>query len=93
MSTLRQTVGLTFLCLFKYIRENAMNKYLKIGLITLAGAAAGLLYHELWGCRSGCPLQSNWYVTTGYGAIAGLILSLPSGKFPGKKKGREENDQ
>jgi hypothetical protein len=39
------------------------------------GAALGFLYYYLVGCRSGtCPLTSNPYISTAYGALIGLLL-------------------
>jgi hypothetical protein len=66
-----------------------MNKYLKMGLLGLAGASAGYIYYHFWGCTSGCPLQSHWYVITGYGAVAGIVLGIPSRQ----KKKTEEIEQ
>jgi hypothetical protein len=45
------------------------------------GAIAGFIYYYFWGCKNGCPLQSDWMIMTFYGAFAGLILAIP-----GKKK-------
>ena len=65
-----------------------MNKYHKLMLITGLGAAAGYAYYHFFGCTNGCPLQSNWYVTTLYGAIVGLTLG-----FPGKTRKTEQKDE
>lgn len=49
------------------------------------GALLGYAYYYFIGCNSGsCPLTSNWYVTTLYGLVAGIILGLPT-----KKKNNE----
>ncbi|MCI0448624.1 MAG: DUF6132 family protein [Chlorobi bacterium] len=62
-----------------------MNKYLKLLLFIIAGAGAGYAYYYYIGCTSGsCPLTSNWYVTTFYGAFSGLLLG-----FPAKDKKKE----
>jgi hypothetical protein len=51
---------------------------LKIILMTLSGAMLGFLYYKFIGCKTGaCPISSNPLISTIYGAIIGLILSLP----------------
>ncbi|MBI5326313.1 MAG: hypothetical protein HZB41_13745 [Ignavibacteriae bacterium] len=58
-----------------------MNKYIKIGLFTALGAGLGFAYYYFVGCRNGsCPLTSNWYMTTMYGALMGLVLGFPMKK-------------
>lgn len=40
------------------------------------GAVAGFAYYKLVGCASGtCPITSNPFVSTIYGAVMGLLLS------------------
>jgi hypothetical protein len=44
-------------------------------LFVIAGGLAGFLYSRFVGCKSGyCPLTSNQYVATVYGAVLGLLL-------------------
>lgn len=44
----------------------------------VAGALLGLLYSKFIGCRSGmCPLTSNPYIATIYGAILGGLMAKP----------------
>ena len=53
-----------------------------------AGAGLGFAYYYFIGCRTGsCPISSNPYISTIYGAFIGLILALPS-----KKKKELQND-
>lgn len=53
-----------------------MNKYLKVGVIIL-GAALGYAYYHFIGCSSGvCPLTSNPFISTGYGALLGTVIAL-----------------
>jgi hypothetical protein len=55
------------------------------------GALAGYLYYYYIGCNSGgCPIQSNPYFSTMYGALIGLVLTLPDKK---KKAVPNESDE
>ena len=41
----------------------------------LLGGAGGFLYYKLVGCPSGaCPITSNPYSSTIYGAVIGLLI-------------------
>jgi len=56
--------------------------YWKYGAIPL-GAAAGYAYYYFIGCQSGtCPIQSNPFFSTLYGAMLGGIFIFPSKKKP-----------
>lgn len=47
---------------------------LVIGIVI--GAALGFLYYKLIGCSSGvCPLTSNPFMSTIYGALMGGLMS------------------
>jgi hypothetical protein len=53
-------------------------------LLAFAGGTAGFAYYYFIGCVSGsCPITSNPYISTAYGAIVGVILTL--GKSEKKK--------
>lgn len=55
------------------------SKILKIGIGTLAGAALGFLYYRTIGCSTGsCPITSNPWSSTLYGAGFGLLISIQS---------------
>jgi hypothetical protein len=55
--------------------------------IILLGAMAGYAYYYFIGCASGtCPIQSNPYISTAYGALIAAIFV-----FPGKKKQAEKD--
>jgi hypothetical protein len=45
-----------------------------IGIVI--GAALGFAYYKFVGCASGaCPITSNPYISTLYGAVMGALLS------------------
>jgi hypothetical protein len=53
------------------------NKKLLLLLPVIIGAAAGFAYYYFIGCTSGtCPIKSNAYLMTGYGAGMGLLVTL-----------------
>ncbi len=55
----------------------------------LAGALLGFGYYYFVGCRTGsCPISGSPYISTLYGAVVGMVLSLPS-----KKKNMEDDDK
>jgi hypothetical protein len=57
------------------IRRSAMILRVLIGIAL--GAAGGYAYYRFIGCSSGvCPITSNPYVSTVYGAIIGALLSI-----------------
>lgn len=57
-------------------------------LPVLIGAVLGFAYYYFIGCNTGsCPITSNPYTTTGYGALLGLIWV-----FPTKKKTKEADE-
>ena len=50
----------------------------------LGGGTAGFAWYHFVGCVSGtCPISSNPYISTGYGAFVGF---LASGALRGEKK-------
>ncbi len=57
--------------------------------IVLVGAALGFAYYKFIGCRSGvCPITSNPWISTMYGALLGFVISL---NRPAKKNKNNEN--
>ncbi len=49
---------------------------IKTILSVTLGAAVGLAYQRVVGCRTGtCAITSNPYIATIYGAVMGLMLS------------------
>jgi hypothetical protein len=62
-----------------------MNKALLLkGLFVILGAAGGYAYYHFVGCVSGtCPITSNPYISTAYGAVFGLVLGTAKKKNNG----------
>lgn len=51
---------------------------LRLAGFAAAGAALGYGWYRLVGCSTGaCPLTSNPWISTIYGAIIGLFAGLP----------------
>jgi len=49
---------------------------LKKLLLPIAGAAGGYAYYYFIGCVSGtCPITSHPWLSTGYGALLGFLLT------------------
>jgi hypothetical protein len=43
------------------------------------GASGGYIYYAYVGCMTGhCPITSNPYISTAYGAMMGLIMTIGS---------------
>ena len=48
----------------------------KMIIPVLIGAAGGFLYYKIIGCASGtCPITSNPWSSTLYGAVFGVLIS------------------
>lgn len=75
----------------KNTRYARIRRLLPAVLLTLAGAAGGYLYYHFVGCASGtCPISSNPYVSTIYGAVMGALLG--SAFTPAKQKDGKTGD-
>jgi len=48
----------------------------KIAMGVILGGVAGFAYYRLVGCSSGtCPITSNPWISTGYGAAFGALIA------------------
>ena len=48
----------------------------KLVAFVILGGLGGLAYYKFIGCRSGtCPITSNPYISTAYGAVIGYLVS------------------
>ncbi len=59
------------------MRKKKFTDYIGFGGIAgiILGAVAGYLYYYYIGCRSGsCPINSNPYISTVWGALIGYLL-------------------
>lgn len=55
--------------------------WMKSALFAALGGGAGFAYYSFVGCVTGtCPITSNPYITTAYGALIGIILIAGTGK-------------
>jgi hypothetical protein len=67
------------------MKKYLANRWIKIGSFLVFGGVGGFAYYYFIGCNSGsCPITSNPYISTTYGMIMGLLLSLDTKK--GNKK-------
>lgn len=67
-------------------RTEMILRWSKRILPVLIGAAGGYAYYHYIGCITGsCPITANPYISTGYGAIIGLLWAIPAKKKTNKK--------
>ncbi len=51
-------------------------RWIRLGIGAGIGAGIGLAYYLFIGCESGgCPITSNPYLTTAYGAVFGAVMT------------------
>lgn len=67
-------------------------KWIKRSLFILSGASLGFAYYYFIGCNSGsCPITSNPWISTGYGALIGGVFAWDSRKPENKSQSKESN--
>lgn len=55
-------------------KENRLKWIKGLGIVVL-GAGLGFAYYRFIGCNSGtCPITSNPWISTAYGAVAGALF-------------------
>ena len=60
-----------------------MKTWVKLALLTLAGGSLGFAYYYFIGCVTGsCPITSNPYISTGYGALIAALVGISGKKEP-----------
>lgn len=59
---------------------------IKFVLGVILGGLLGYAYYIFFGCRSGCPITSNWITSVVYGAILGAVIVFPT------KRGNDERN-
>lgn len=64
-----------------------MNKYIKLMIFVIGGAALGYAWYHFYACENGCPITSSWSNMTLIGALFGGIIG-----FPVKKKNQKETE-
>lgn len=63
---------------------------IKVALFAVLGAVAGFTYYYFIGCENGsCMITGNPYISTVYGATAGVLLGWPTKD----KKAKNENPE
>lgn len=58
------------------LRNGKGKRMLRFALFIVGGAVLGYSYYRFVGCRTGtCPISSNPFVSTIYGAFMGFLMS------------------
>lgn len=69
-----------------------MKHFKKIAVVVI-GAALGFAYYRFIGCQSGvCPLTSNPWISTGYGALIGFVFTLNGKQSEENENQNEQNE-
>jgi hypothetical protein len=62
-----------------------------LSVLTAIGAAGGYAYYYFIGCADGtCPLSSNAWIMTGYGAMVGATIAPFTSTLKRKKLNEEK---
>ena len=65
--------------------------WIKLALLSFAGAVLGFSYYYFIGCRTGgCPLTGNPYISTAYGSLMGFVLGFDTRLFSKQSKDEQE---
>ncbi|TAK53432.1 MAG: hypothetical protein EPO24_14320 [Bacteroidetes bacterium] len=73
---------------------SSVKEWRKLILPVLLGGALGYAYYYFIGCVSGtCPITSNPWVSTIYGAVMGLLLSQSFTKKQPQQEGSQNRKE
>lgn len=57
-------------------QKRRVRKMMHLALFVVGGGSLGYAYYRFVGCASGtCPITSNPYISTIYGAVMGYMMS------------------
>ena len=58
------------------MKHSKPRKWLLPVILAIAGCLAGYAYYRFIGCSGGCAITSSPYISTLYGGVIGLLLSV-----------------
>jgi len=75
----------------KKLKKWIKNKWFRRFSFVIIGALCGFAYYYFVGCTTNtCPITSNPYISIGYGALIGTVVSIGGKKQETSKRGSEK---